>query len=308
MKKNNKTLALTIAAISLIMVLSIISFAGGPGEKKKESNSEVLNVIVTIPPQYEFVKGVGGDLVNIEVLVPSGASPHSYEPTPSQLVKVSEADAYMMVGSGVEFELSWADKIIALNRDMAVVDCSNGIELLGGGDHDHDGESHDHDEASYGKDPHIWNSLRDVEIMVENIYSALVEIDPQNAGHYAQNKEDYVSKLRELDLRIIEKFSESKTKTIMVYHDAWAYFAKDYGLQTVAIEAQGKEPTPQGIAALIDQARGQGIKVIFASPEFSVDSAQTIASEIGGDVVLISPLKQNYLTNMNAVADSISSV
>jgi len=248
-----------------------------------------IGVVVSILPQAEFVEGIGGDKVKVTVMVPLGASPHTYEPIPSQLKEVSKAKMYAKVGSGVEFELAWIDKIISVNKEMLVVDCSKGIELI-------------------ENDPHIWLSPKNAKIMVENIYQGLIQINPANQEYYARNKEKYLQELDKLDNEIAQALSEKKNRKIMVYHPAWAYFARDYGLEQIPIEKEGKEPTPQGIASLIKQARENNITVIFASPQFSTKTADVIAKEINGKVVLISPLEKNYLENMRKVTEAFVEV
>ncbi len=252
-----------------------------------------IGVVVSILPQAEFVEKIGGDKVQVTVMVPPGASPHTYEPTPSQLKEVSRAKIYVKVGSGVEFELAWMDKIISVNEGMFVADCSRSIGLI---------------EKGRGVDPHIWLSPRNAKVMVENIYQGLIQIDPANQEYYVKNKEKYLQELDELDKEIIQALSGKKNKKIMVYHPAWAYFCRDYGLEQIPIEKEGKEPTPQGVASLIKQAKENNIRVIFASPQFSTKSAETIAKEIGGEVVLISPLEKNYLENMRKIAEAFGKV
>jgi len=254
--------------------------------EENSTGKEKIRVVVSILPQAEFVEKVGGDNVKITVMVPPGASPHIYEPTPGQLREVSRAKIYFKVGSGIEFELTWMDKIISVNKKMLLVDLSKGIELIEG-------------------DPHIWLSPKNVKKMIENIYKGLVQIDPANKEYYAKNKENYLQELTRLDKEITQKLSKKKNRKFMVYHPAWAYFAKDYGLEQIPIEKEGKEPTIKGIASLIKQAKANNTKVIFASPQFNVKSAKVIAEEIRGEVILISPLERNFLENMRKIAQAL---
>jgi len=253
-------------------------------------DSKQIGVVVSILPQAEFVERIGGDNVQVTVMVPPGASPHTYEPIPSQLKKVSKAKMYTKVGSGVEFEsVGMMDKIISVNKEMLVIDCSKGIGLI-------------------ENDPHIWLSPKNAKIMVENIYLGLTQIDPANQEYYARNKEKYLQELDKSCNEIAQALSGKKNRKIMVYHPAWAYFARDYRLEQIPIEKEGKEPTPQGIASLIRQAKENNITVIFASPQFSIKTAEVIAKEINGKVVLISPLEKNYLENMRKVAEAFAEV
>jgi len=248
----------------------------------KEEN----RVVVTIPPQAEFVERVGGERVKVSVMVPPGASPHTYEPTPRQLMEVSRAKIYVMVGSGVEFEIAWMDKIRRLNRKMLIVDSSKGVKII-------------------DKDPHIWLSPRNAEVMVENIYEGLLKVDPAHKEYYRANKERYISQLHALHQEIARSLKGKRKRRFMVFHPSWRYFAEEYGLEQIPIEKEGKEPTPREMLALIRQAKREGIKVIFASPEFNVKGAEAIAKEIGGKVLLISPLERNYLDNMRRLLQAL---
>jgi zinc transport system substrate-binding protein len=142
--------------------------------------------------------------------------------------------------------------------------------------------------------------------MVENIYEGLIEIDPGNKDFYYRNKNDYQQELSSLDDLINEILKDKKNRKIMVYHPAWTYFSDSYGLEQIPIEAEGKEPTMGGMKKILEQARQYNIKVIFASPEISAKSAEVIASEIGGSVILISPLEKDYINNMKSITEAFA--
>lgn len=255
-----------------------------------------IGVVVTVGPQEEFVKRVGGERVNVTVMVPPGADPHTYEPLPNQMKQVQNAQIYFQVGSDVEFELAWMDKLTSINPQMKLVNTSTGIQLIP-----------NTAESEEGSDPHVWVSPRNAKVMVENIYQSLVQADPNNKDYYTKNRDEYLKELDELDKNITQRLSGKNNTKIMVYHPAWAYLCKDYNLQQISIEQDGKEPTPQAIASLVDTARRENIKVIFVSPEFSTSNAQVIASEIAGKVVVVDPLSNDYLKNMQKVAEAFAS-
>ena len=275
----------------VVGVMIIIFLLGGCSctiqQTEEEAGKKEIGVVVSILPQAEFVEKVGGDRVKVTVMIPPGASPHTYEPKPSQLKEVSMSSIYAKVGSGIEFELVWMDKIIDVNKEIMVIDCSKGVDIIEG-------------------DPHIWLSPKNVKIMVENIYEGLVKIDPKNKKYYRDNKEKYLQELVKLDSKISNILSGKENRKVMVYHPSWAYFARDYNLKQIPIEKEGKEPTTEGIKNLVKQARDNNINVIFASPEFNTESAEVIAKEIGGAVVLINPLERNYLENMAKVAEAFA--
>jgi zinc transport system substrate-binding protein len=282
--------------ILLITLSGVFSCSSG-NEVQKDQEKGELNIIVSILPQSEFAEKIGGDKVNVTVMVPPGADPHIYEAKPDQLRAVSNAALYMKLGSGLEFELAWMDKISGINRNMSVIDCSRGIDLIKGNS----------EETGSGTDPHIWLSPGNVKIIIENMFQGIVDIDTLNNNalnkqYYESNKENYLQEINNLDKEITRILSTKKNKNFMVYHPAWTYFAKDYGLVQIPIEIEGKEPTPRGLEYLIKQAKENNIKVIFASPQFSTKSAEVIAKEIGGTVILIDPLEKDYIKNMEKVA------
>jgi len=179
------------------------------------------------------------------------------------------------------------DKFTDLNRDMLVVDGSESLHLM-------------------DKDPHIWLSPRNVEAMVQNLEHGLEEIDPANASDYENNTRNYLQKLDKLDQNITDALAPLTKRELLVFHPAWGYFARDYRLNQTAIEYDGKEPTTQYFARVIDFAKENGIKVIFAEPQFSTRTAEEIAQAVGGTVVLVDDLAKDYLDNMQLVADKIA--
>ena len=256
-------------------------------------SSDQVRVVVSVAPQEEFVKAVGKDKVQVTVMVPSGADPHTYEPLPKQMQELSQAQLYLMVGSPLEFELTWMDKMRAMNPQMKVVNTSQGITLLPS-----QGES--------SSDPHVWVSPRNARVMVENTYQALVEVDPDNQKYYQENRDQYLKRLDQADQNLTQSLQKVNSKKILVYHPAWAYLCRDYGLEQISIEKEGKEPTSQDLTRLVDQARQENITLVFVSPQHNQENAQVIADELGGELVVVDPLASNYLENMAQVAEAFS--
>ncbi|MFC1903667.1 metal ABC transporter solute-binding protein, Zn/Mn family [Chloroflexota bacterium] len=283
-----------LAIFALVLVFMVASCG------QSEEAGGKIGVVVTLLPQAEFVESIGGEKVDIIVMVPPGASPHTYEPTPSQMTALAGAEMYARVGSGVEFELVWMDKLLATNKDMLVVDCSQGIELQ------EMVKEHEHGHGAL--DPHIWMSPRNAQIMVQNIYEGLVQIDPDNRAYYEQNRDAYFQKLTQLDQDIRGGLSEVTNRSFMVYHPAFGYFAREYNLIMLPIEKDGKEPTPAGLTHLIEQAKEHDIKVVFAEPQFNPQSAEVIAVAIDGRVVFIDSLARNYVVNMRSLLDELIQV
>lgn len=245
----------------------------------------LLNITVSILPQQYFVERIGGEYVSVNVMVLPGESPATYEPKPEQITALSKAAAY--VSTGVPFENVWLDKIAAANSEMLMVDATRGIEKV-------------------GNDPHIWLSPTLVKTQAQTIYEALAQLDSAHKGEYQANLDSFLADIDGLDADIRKTLGGVENKKFMVFHPAWGYFARDYGLEMIPIEVGGQEPSAAELAALITRAREEGIKVILAQPEFSIRDAETIASEIGGEVLLISALDPDWLDNLRHVADTFA--
>ncbi|MDG6228859.1 MAG: zinc ABC transporter substrate-binding protein [Candidatus Thermoplasmatota archaeon] len=297
-----------VISLVLAMTVSVISLSGCV----EDDESELIDVLVTIVPQKEMVEAIGGPFVSVTVMVPPGQSPHSYEPTPDQMIKVARASAYFKVGSGVEFEVVHMDTILEQNSDLQVFDCSEDISVIsfdehyGKEDHREEEGEHDHEEVDEhdhgGTDPHIWTSPMNFKKMAEVVYNGLVEIDPTYQQEYYDNYQSYISLLDALHYNISELLEPFEGSSFMVYHPAWGYFADTYRLKQIAIEDEGKEPGPAGIAALIQQAKALNISVIFVSSQFDTSNAQTIADEIDGKVIPVNPLMSDYWETLMQLA------
>ncbi len=272
---------LTILALAL-------TGCGGAATQAPAESAGMLNVMVSIVPQQYFVERIGGKHVNVTVMVPPGFSPATYEPKPEQLQTLSEADAYVRIR--VPFEDAWMKRIASANEDMLVIDESAGIERIG------------------GKDSHTWVSPRLVKVQAQTIYDGLVELDPDHEADYKVNLDAFLADLDELDAYIQETLSGLKSRKFMVFHPAWSYFARDYNLEMVPVQIEGSDPSAAEMAGLIQTAQENNIRVIFAQPEFSAESAEAIAEEIGGEVLLISPLAPDWLDNLHRVADTFAEV
>lgn len=258
-------------------------------------------VAVSILPQEDFArKVIGQQPFDITVLIPPGASPENYELGPEQMQMLSQAGAYFKLGSGMPFENVWLGKIEKLNPQMLIVDCSQGIEIITGTTESHGGE------GPHGEDPHIWLSPKNAMIMVENIANGMAQIDPVHENDYLKNAAAYIDSLKLLDAKIKEMFASITNGNFIVFHPAWGYFARDYGLNQIPIEIEGKEPKAEDLQNLVQLARKENIRTVFASPEFNAESAKVIAREINGQVVYIDPLAKDYIANLLVVTDKFA--
>jgi zinc transport system substrate-binding protein len=279
--------------ISLLVLLLLVPILCGCISQK--DGSEQVKVVTTIIPLGEFAKAVGGDRVAVSVLVPPGADPHTFELSPSQIREVANADAYMENGVGLE---SWMGNILKVNSHMLVVDTSRGVSLIGG------------EAASAGStrtmDAHIWLSPRNAMIQVQNICDGLISLDPAGKDYYINNRDSYITKLKELDAYLNKTFAGTEKKKFVVLHPAWVYFARDYGLEQISIEAEEKEPGPRYLAEVVDVARANNITTVFVEPQYNPKMAEVIAKEIGGKVVSIDDLSPDYIDNLKSVGEKIA--
>lgn len=261
-----------------------------------------IPVFVSILPQKFFVEQIGGDLVDVQVMVQPGASPHTYEPKPGQMVAISKAQIYFAVG--VTFEEFWLKKIASANPGMQIVRTEHGIQKMPmKAHHSHAEKGHKQEEHDHGGlDPHIWLSPPLVMIQARHILTALQKTDPARRSAYERNYKAFVTMLVDLDGELRNVFAGKRGLEFMVFHPAWGYFAEAYGLTQVPIEIEGKEPKPAQLKELIEHARRHQIKVLFVQPQFSSRSAEQIAREIGGQVAFVDPLALNWAENLREAA------
>ena len=264
---------------------------------ERPRNDEAV-LYVSIPPLKEVVAGIVGDDFPVEILVPAGASPETYEPTPRQFIELNRAQLIFNVGL-IDFERALLQKIE--DRDK-IADLSAGIEPIAGScSHGHTGKSHAH-----GIDPHIWTSPRALQRMAANAYEAIRARYPDSTK-YATNHETLQRRLRELDVRTTEKIERSGVKYVVIYHPALTYYARDYGLEQAAIEADGKEPSARRLGETIRKARERGVRKILYQSQFPSSVVEAAARDIGGQPVRIDPLRADAIANIDEITDLITS-
>lgn len=287
-----------------LFVFVIIVFLVIPPKHQEESNNG-NDIFVSIIPQAYFVERIGGEFVNVNVMVGPGQNPATYEPTPRQMTNLSNAQIYFRIG--VPFELIWIDRIQANNPSLRIVDLRQGIPMREiEAHHHHDKEQDEDHSADKTKDPHIWLSPPLVKIQAQTICDTLKEIDPDHASLYEDNLNDFIKDLETLNQEIKSAFQSLQNREFMVFHPAWGYFADTYGLKQVPIELEGKEPTAKQLNEFIEYAKEHNVKFIFVQEQFNQSNAQKIAEAIGGTVISMDPLAKDYLDNMNKITSSIT--
>lgn len=298
---------------SAVLILAVLCGCGPgegsapntrPSDGSSGAQADGPRVFVSILPQVGFVKRVGGDRVTVEALVKPGQSPHAYEPAPKQMAGLSEADLYLCIG--VPFEQQLLPRLRNSVPALKVVKCQEHVALRAM-QCDHEHHDHDHHHAAGEPDPHIWLDPRNVKTIAANVCDALCAVDPEHAERYRANLATYQAELDALHTELTAALAPLSGEQIFVYHPAYGYFADAYGLKQVAVEAGGREPTQKQITQLIEQARAAKAHLVFVQPQFSEASAKAIASAIGGTVMPLDPLAENYEENLREMAERIRS-
>lgn len=243
-----------------------------------------LEVTVSMAPQRWLVQQIGGERLEVEALVPSGASPATYQPTDAQVTRLMKSRIYFRVGAPFESGL-WFDAVRKLGR-CEVVDLTQGIELL-------------------GDNPHIWLSPRLLRIQVTTIAAALGKLDPDNRASYEAEAERMDGELWRLDGRIEKRLLPYAGRSFLVFHPSWTYFAREYGLRQIAIEPEGKAPTDYQLTHLRAEAERQGVSTVFVQPQIHGRSARSLARAIGARVEILDPLVPDILANLEAVTGKL---
>ena len=256
-------------------------------ETKKEVEKE--RIYVSIAPIKPLVEAIVGDDFDIEILVPAGASPETFEPTAKQFVDLNKSNLIFGIGL-LDFEQELLKRIHNQNK---VINLSHGITTISGScSHTHHGE-HCH----HGVDPHIWCSPKSLSIMANNMHNAIVAAMPDSI-QYTNRYNALNKQLTSLDSTVEQLCNNSPHPYFIIYHPALTYLARDYGLKQVAIENEGKEASAKRIAQIIDAARRDGIKRVFYQSEFPESSVTVIAEDIGAEAVEINPLAEDIFTNI----------
>jgi zinc transport system substrate-binding protein len=258
-----------------------------------------IPVFVSILPQAFFVEKIGGDRVEVDVLVQPGQSPHTYAPTPRQMGRLAEARVYFRIG--VAFENAFIPKLENSMPGLPIVDTRQGIDLekMAG----HEGE----DDQDHGEelDPHIWLDPLLVKKQAEIIKDTLAQLDPDGQPLYEKNFTAFITDLDELHARLTKALAPLHGKSFFVFHPAFGYFAKAYGLKQIAVQTGGNAPSARHLASLIELAKKNGVRVLFVQPQFSQKSAETVARAINGVVIALDPLAKDYFTNMTGIAEAL---
>jgi zinc transport system substrate-binding protein len=264
-------------------------------------------ISVSIIPQQYFIEKLAGDLVKVNVLIPAGASPATYEPTIAQLGQLDRSEVYMRIGY-IGFEQSWMDKLSSVNPAMKIVDLSEGVDIIledAGEEQDHHGDS-EHGHSHHGGDPHIWMSAINARIIALNIHRELLLLLPGEKDYLQDRMMQFFSSLDSLHLNISNKLEGMENRQIMIYHPALTYFARDYGLEQFSLEREGKSPSPTHLKKLTDLAVENKINKIFIQSQFDSENAEILARETGSEIVHFDPLDLQWNKQMYYIAEQLN--
>jgi zinc transport system substrate-binding protein len=256
---------------------------------KKNNNKPTITV--SIVPQKFFVNKIAGNFLNVNVMIPPGQSPATYEPTPVQIRQLSQSQVYFRIGY-IAFEKAWMDKLASINPKMKIVNTAKGTNLIIS-----DTENHANKHKSYN--PHIWLLPKSVKKQATIIFNTLSEIYPEHKTEMQNNLNIFLHQCDSLQSELDKTLKPLSETSFIVYHPVWSYLAKEYNLHQIAIEHNGKEATADKLKQIIDFAKQNNIKLIFVQKEFNGTQAETIAKEINGKVLILNPLDYDWFNTMN---------
>lgn len=268
--------------------------------RNKEQSDERPVITVSIEPLRWVTEQIGGDLISVQTLVPSGSNPEIYEPTPRQMMELSKSRAVFLCGY-LGMEQNWGKRLKESAPQVPFVNLSQGIHLIGG--HHHEGRALDH---SGGVDPHIWTSPRNMRRMAHHICQALANADPKNTSAYNRNLIALLERIDAVNDSLMKLTVELPQRSFLIYHPTLSYLARDYGLKQLAIEQDGKEPTAIRLHELIDSCRHYRTNTLFIQHEFDTRHIELIARETGLDPITINPLTYDWESEMLHIVHELS--
>lgn len=307
-------------SLGLIFIASILALtACGQKKESEETSKDTIKVVTTFYPMYDFAKQVVGEAGEVELLIPAGTEAHDYEPSAKDIAKISNADVFVYNSQELE---TWVKASLENidSKKVAVVEASQGIDLMEGTLHEEESEDEEHDH-SHELDPHVWLDPVLAQKEVTAIRDALVKKYPEKKEIFEKNTDAYLNKLTALDNKYKMAFANAKNKTFVTQHAAFGYLAKQYGLTQKAIAgiSADQEPSPARLAELKHYIEDNQVSVIYFETSASSKVANTLATETGVELAVLNPLEsltkqeqeqgENYISvmeeNLEALKKSI---
>lgn len=276
---------------AIITMISVLTSCGGHDAVRQ-------TIAVSIPPQAALLHEITGDSVEIVTLMPAEANPEAFEITVKDMRSLSDAALYMKMGH-LPFETSLTKRLRDANSDMRFVDTSDGVDLIYG---THNHGDHAHDVA----DPHTWTSVANLRKIASNMLGAVIEADPANSDFYTANFNRLSARLDSVDHAIASRIAAHGDRSFLIWHPSLSYFARDYGLQQIAVGEDNKEMTPGRLRDVHNRAMNEGASVMFMQQNFDARQANSIASALDVDVVVINPMDADYMNQFNIITDALT--
>ncbi len=297
-----KELSSWLSFFSLIFMLTpLFVFLCAASPSNQVALAEPPTLLVSVAPYKFFLERLAQNTVKVLLMVPTGASAHTYEPTPKEMLAASHAAMWFTIGEG--FEARSIKAIKSYQPQLLLVDLRKEVSLIT----DNESKGHVHACSNpHCQDLHIWLSPRQAQIQVQTIANTLITHYPSNRALYEANLVNLLADLQVLDQEINRLLQPLKKRTILVSHPAYAYFCRDYNLTQVSIEFEGKDPTPRQLTRLFDIAKKEQIKTIFVQSQYSNKGARLIAAELGCRVINLEPYAENYFSTMRQIAQQIA--
>lgn len=289
--RHNHILKMKLFFIALPVIL-MVSCAVDRDQRDKEKI-----IAVSILPQKKVVEKIAGDRFDVMVMIPPGSSPATYDPSSRQIAGLSGAQTYLKMGC-LGFENAWMERIQDAHPDLRVLNISEGIDLIR--------KDHDHDGRRSGIDPHTWMSVRNMRILALNTYKAILEADPEHQLEYISRYNQWQKALIRLDDSIGRIFKGYDQRSFIIYHPALSYYARDYHLDQIAIEREGKEPSMKHMARVLSYAKSSGIDRIFVQREFDKAHADSFVKELDGRMVTIDPLAFDWGSQIRYITSQLT--
>ncbi len=313
----------SLALLALVLTLMIAGYGKIKAVKEREKKARDpnrLQVLVAVDPCAYFVERIGADRVQVSTLTPEGKSPETFAPTPAQLADFASSQLFFLTGLPVEERFLANIQSIAPNA--VVVDLRRGLDLLpnphrhnhegedaeeDASDHEHDENAprEDHDDDLDSLDPHLWTSPQIARSMVAKILEALVQLAPYAEETFRANAAELDQELADLQTRTREALAPYQGSFFLVFHPAYGYYAREFGVKQRAIENEGKTPSPRELEELVRDSREQKIAALLVQPEFNRASAQVVANALGAGLVVHSPLQKDYFENIDELTAAI---
>ena len=273
--------SVTISKLARYVVLMVT--AGTLFSCSSAKNDNANKITVSIEPLRYLTEQIVGDRFEVVTMVPKGSSPETYEPTARQMADLSESILYIKVGE-LGFERTWMPRLTSNAPHITVVNSSEGIT------------------SHIGDDPHSWMSARNAIIMAHNIYEAVKRIDVKDSVFFRQRLDSLCNVIHATDKNIRQTTAQAHCKSFIIYHPALTYFASDYGLEQLALEEHGREPSAAELEQIISTARAKGVKTMFVQREFANRNVDIITNTIGARKVEINPLGYDWNKEMRRIA------